>query len=82
MCDNVVLHDQDRTATSQGELAAIIGLECIVLEKDAEFHEGDCLCPVDLPASAERAGYEHSRLDADGEFDAFDYHWRKKAGSI
>ena len=89
MCSNVIFHNLDyRSASNQRELAAIIGQEHIVMDaggvtpsgavyEDAEFCPDDCLCPVNLPATAIEARYEHSSKDAAGEHDPFDYHWRK-----
>lgn len=88
MCSNVIFHDLDsRTVFSQGELAAIIGQQNIVMDgggvspsggiyDEAEFCSNGCLCSVNLPATAEKAGYHHSRDDMDGHVDPFDYHWR------
>lgn len=89
MCSNVIFHDLDfRPASNQGELAGIIGQDNIVMDQggvtpsgavyeDAEFCPDDCLCPVNLPATAIKAGYEHSSRDDDGEHDPFDFHWRR-----
>lgn len=77
MCDNIVFHDGNEIAASQGHLAAIIGRENIVMDTGAEYHADDCLCPVNLASSASKAGYEQSRLDWEGEHDPFDCHWRK-----
>lgn len=78
MCSIVIFHDMDcRSATNQGELAAIIGNGSLVMEEGAAYHDGDCLCPVNLPSTAEKAGYVHSSRDGEGEHDPFDFHWRK-----
>jgi hypothetical protein len=85
MCNNVIIHGpKTRTATCQGELADIIGRKNMVMDslpdalhEDAEFCATDCLCPVNLSATAAKAGYQHSRIDAEGEHDPFDVHWRR-----
>ena len=91
MCSNVIFHHLDfRSASNQGELAAIIGQERLVMDgggtspsgaiyEAAEYCPDDCLCPVDLPATAIECGYDHSSKDAAGEHDPFDFHWRKHA---
>ena len=89
MCSNVIFHNLDfRSASNQRELAAIIGQHHLVMDGGgtspsgavydaAEFCPDDCLCPVNLPATAVEAGYEHGSMDDNGDHDPFDFHWRK-----
>ena len=79
MCRDVVLHEGDKLqyAGTQGELANRIGYKNVIVEF-GHFDKNVCLCPVDLRASANKAGWEHSETDEDGEYDPFDFHWYKK----
>lgn len=77
MCRCVVFDETEQVAETQGELAEIIGRENVVILDGDAIEDIYCLCPVDLEASAKRAGYEHSDMDAGGELDGVDWHWRK-----
>ncbi len=75
MCDSVILHKADGTVLdlpTQGMLAMEIGESNIVVD---DFDSASCLCPVDISASARKAGYISCKTDENEEYDPFDTHW-------
>lgn len=85
MCNNIILHHDDGSTTeisNQGELLGhASSIHAIALDSDAEYRASDCLCPVRISETASRNGYVSTRLHDDGDYDAFDYHWRKEANN-
>lgn len=62
MCDVVVIEPTGEIAETVGELAALIGgRERLVFPVGAPaLGDSDCLCPVDLAATAAAAGFRHT----------------------
>lgn len=60
-----------------GQLWQIVGHDAAVYTHDADFRDYDCLCHVDVEATAKNAGY--SVRDGWNEA-AADYIWERKDG--
>lgn len=72
MCVEIEI-DRERIETC-GQLWKIIGRENMVFTHDADFKEDDCLCHLDVGATAKRAGYV-SRSGWDEA--AIDHIWKR-----
>jgi len=78
MCTDVVVHRKngEKVCRTQGELAAEIGCDNIVLESGATLCPELCLCSLDGPATAKRAGAAwipvHGWRFEEGDTDPFD----------
>lgn len=65
MCVEVLVVPEGRTVETVGELAALVGgvggVVALLPGKAPALGAADCLCPVDLDATAAAAGYRQSR---------------------
>jgi hypothetical protein len=69
MC--TLVFTDDETIRSVAELRYLLGSKNIVSKTEEPLSPSECLCWVDVPASAEKAGYV-------AEHDDFGYRLRKK----
>lgn len=78
MCRNAILHHPDGTETvcrCQRDLRAAMprGIWFPPVPQSG-YDPASCLCPVDLPRTAQENGYRVSRYAPDGSEDVFDDH--------
>jgi hypothetical protein len=79
MCKTIILHDDKlHMVRTQEELAKMVGVANLVFEPRREYCPDACLCPVDLNATAEKAGWKHGGQKPDGRIDALNDHWYRK----
>lgn len=81
VCRNIIFHDDDdppRLVRTQEDLVKMIGLANMVLQTGRDYCGEACLCPVDLQATAEKAGWVHSQNRPDGRSDPLKDHWTRK----